>query len=408
MTTRSSRFSVCEFSSNLRYFIFIKHLFHFFSCFLSSVLLGQDQNSTLSDEELSQMLFGTNPSENVEFTETKKAPWVPSYSGEIGIGYSDNPLYGPFVRQDTSFLETSLEAFFIREGSQEYLSYLYLFGEGKRYDALEDNKETSLLLAQLEHAYTPLKSPYTYGLRVRHIYYDQGFDFSELGLPYTMNVRSNKTEWAPYLSKVFSEQWSGSIQFIKGFEDFKVIADDNQDAAVQISIRGTPDFLEWEFEGQYSKKQYRERPKRDGDGNQLSTDAMQTEKVELSYELQKDFSHSLWKNSSAKLKWTRLKDDAGGYYDFEKIGFRLEQELQVSFFSTNASIMGSETVYKHRRVDSGDRFKRQSLSYSTSATFPFHEKTDFYIRWEREEDFSNARDYEYFTNFWSLGVQWEL
>ena len=113
MTTRSSRFSVCEFSSNLRYFIFIKHLFHFFSCFLSSVLLGQDQNSTLSDEELSQMLFGTNPSENVEFTETKKAPWVPSYSGEIGIGYSDNPLYGPFVRQDTSFLETSLEAFFI-------------------------------------------------------------------------------------------------------------------------------------------------------------------------------------------------------------------------------------------------------------------------------------------------------
>ena len=260
----------------------------------------------------------------------------------------------------------------------------------------------------MEHAYTPLKSLYTYGLRVRHIYYDQGFDFSELGLPYTMNVRSNKTEWIPYLSKVFSEQWSASIQFIKGFEDFKVIADDNQDAAVQISIRGTPNLLEWELEGQYSKKQYRERPKRDGDGNQLSTDAMQTEKVEISYELQKDFSHSLWKNSSAKLKWTQLKDDAGGYYDFEKIGFRLEQELQVSFFRTNASIIGSETVYKHRRVDSGERFKRQSLSYSTSATFPFNEKTDFYFRWEREEDFSNARDYEYYTNFWSLGVQWEL
>ena len=112
------------------------------------------------------MLFGNNPLENVEVTDTKTAPWVPSYSGEIAIGYSDNPLYGPFVRQDSSFLETSLEAFFIRQGSQEYLTYLYLFGEGKRYNALEDNKDTSLLLAQLEHAYTPLKSPYTYGLQV--------------------------------------------------------------------------------------------------------------------------------------------------------------------------------------------------------------------------------------------------
>ena len=408
MTKWSFRFSVCEFSSILPYFIFIKHLFHFFSCFLTSILLGQDQNSTLSDEELSQMLFGTSPVINLEVTKTKTVPWIPSYSGEIGIGYSDNPLYGPFIRQDTSFLETSLEAFFIREGRQEYLTYLYMFGEGKRYDALDDNKDTFLLLAQFEHAYTPLKSPYTFGTRLRHIYYDQGFDFSELGLPYTMNVCSNKTEWIPYISKVFSEQWSGSIQFIKGFEDFKVIADDNQDTAVQISIRGTSDFLEWELEGQYSEKQYRERAKRDSNGNQLSTDAMQTRKLELSYELQKYFSHSLWKNSSAKLKWTQLEDDAGGYYDFEKIGFRLEQQLQVSFFSTNASITGSETIYKHRRVDSGDRFKRQSLSYSASATFPLKEKKDFYFRWEREEDFSNARDYEYFTNFWSLGLQWEL
>ena len=81
---------------------------------------------------------------------------------------------------------------------------------------------------------------------------------------------------------------------------------------------------------------------------------------DLPDELQKKFSHSLWKNSSAKLKWTRLKDDAGGYYDFEKIGFRLEQELLVSFFRTKASIVGSKTLYKHRRVDSGERFKRQS------------------------------------------------
>ena len=33
---------------------------------------------------------------------------------ETGAGYSDNPLYGPFVREDAPYLESSIEAFFLK------------------------------------------------------------------------------------------------------------------------------------------------------------------------------------------------------------------------------------------------------------------------------------------------------
>ena len=36
------------------------------------------------------------------------------------------------------------------------------------------------------------------------------------------------------------------------------------------------------------------------------------------------------------------------------------------------------------------------------------ENLETYFRWSREEDFSNSRDYEYSSNFWSIGVIWEI
>ena len=69
-----------------------------------------DQNNSISDEELREMLFGneTVESEKVKNTIT----WIPSYTLESGVGFSNNPLYGPFVQQEATYLETSLEVFF--------------------------------------------------------------------------------------------------------------------------------------------------------------------------------------------------------------------------------------------------------------------------------------------------------
>ena len=59
-----------------------------------------------------EMLF--EEPEQVELKEETESKWISSYSGETGAGYSDNPLYGPFVREDAPYLESSIEAFFLK------------------------------------------------------------------------------------------------------------------------------------------------------------------------------------------------------------------------------------------------------------------------------------------------------
>lgn len=384
------------------------HCILIFSFFFTSVLWANDQNNSFSDEELRKMLFGDNSSDSLNENKTRKAHWISSYSGETGAGYSDNPLYGPFIHQEAAYVESSLEAFFLREGDSEYFTYLYLFGEGKAFDALPEHKTSTIILGQFEHAYTPDGSAQSYGFRLRQVYYDQGFDFSELGLPNSMNVRSNKSEFIPYLSKKFSEQLKITIQLAKGLEDFKVITDDNSDTGISLSLDGSTDYLDWKLESEFTEKKYKERPKRNGDGSLLSTESLLTKRMGLSLKLKKDFELPLFNSSNAKIQWTALKDNAGGYYDFKKIAFSLEQEFEFSKYKIDLNIGATETVYDERMISTGSKFERQSMLLGTTCTRAVNEQIDAYFKWSREEDFSNVRDYEYHANFWSIGIAWDL
>ena len=74
------------------------------------------------------MLFRDTPAEPPN---KKKIKWTPSYTFETGVGFSDNPLYGPFVQEEATFWENSLEGFYLIESQPEFFTYLYLYGEGK-------------------------------------------------------------------------------------------------------------------------------------------------------------------------------------------------------------------------------------------------------------------------------------
>jgi hypothetical protein len=350
------------------------------------------------------MLFGEAISSILE----PEVRWVPSSTIELGAGYSDNPLYAPFIREDTAYIEVSGEVFLMREGNKEYFTYFYFFGEGKRFKTFSDNKDTALLLGQFEHAYTPKNSSQSYGFRFRHTYYDQGFDFSELGLPYRMSVNSNKTEWIPYLSHRFSPQTTGTISLSKGFENYRKITDDNRDRTLSLSLQGKGSLGAWKVSGEVGKKKYNERQRRNGDGSLFSAIPVETFKESVSFKIDKAFKPESLGNSTAKLQWSRLKDGGGSYYDYRKIGLSLEQEFKFFPYTVTASLSGSDTKYDTRKIDTGELFERQSLRYSTSITRVLGERTEAYLKWSREEDFSNARDYEYYSNFWSLGLTWEI
>ena len=69
---------------------------------------------------------------------------------------------------------------------------------------------------------------------------------------------------------------------------------------------------------------------------------------------------------------------------------------------------GTHTKYDQRLTDNLEIFERKSLTNGVSINRVISENVDTYFRWSREEDFSNSRDYEYSSNFWSLGVIWEI
>jgi hypothetical protein len=377
-------------------------------CLLSACLFGQDNNQSLTDEELREMIFGEGFAPQIKEEIKPNQTWIPSYSGKNGIGYSDNPLYGPFIREDAAYYDSSLEAFFLRDGNPEQFTYAYLFGEGKLFEELPEHESTLILLGQFEHAYTPENSSQTYGIRLRHTYYDQGFDFSDLGLPYSMQIRSHKSECIPYLSQRFSELLTATIELAKGQENFKEVTDDNKEQGVTFSIKGSPNVVDWKLESEIINKEYKERPKRNWDGSLMSNDSLETRKVMISIELEKDFENIIVSYSKAKFFWSCLKDNAGGYYDYDKVGMKLEHNFDLDPYNLDLEIGGAKTTYDLRRLVSGERFERESFTCSALFQRPLGDKLDAYFKWSREEDFSNLRDYEYYTNSWSAGISWEL
>ena len=225
---------------------FVLGIFFFFFSTISP--FGQfDSNSTVSEEELYRMLFGENNWESKDEPVPEAVGWFPSYSGEIGVGYSDNPLYGPYIQNDSSYLESSLEGFFMRQVDPQQFTYFYFYGEGKVFEELPEIQSTSILLGQFDHAYTPGGSTSTYGFRLRHVYYNQGFDFSELGLPYSMKMTSNKSEVIPYLSLELLEDLTSSIEIHAGKEDFAEVTEDNRDYKISFLLKGSSGSIDWQI-----------------------------------------------------------------------------------------------------------------------------------------------------------------
>ena len=340
------------------------------------------------------MLFADLPSETPN---KKKIKWTPSYTFETGVGFSDNPLYGPFVQDEATFWENSLEGFYQIESQPEFFTYLYLYGEGKIYEELAEHSTNSIYVGQFEHAYTPSGSSHTYGFRISYTYYNQAFDFSELGLPYSLSVTSEKSEIIPYLSRNISNNITVIMEILLANEDFKSITDDNKDVGISLTLKGSPDILNWKFQSEYIEKQY-----------QKLEGILTTEKLNLALTFEKDLEQESVRNSKAKLLWTNLQDDGGGYYDYEKLSLSLRQEFKVSTYEIEIALGGAQTKYDRRLTDAGEIFKRDSLTSGLSITRNISENIDGYFRWSREEDFSNARVYEYSSNFWSIGVAWEI
>lgn len=370
-----------------------------------------DVENELSEEEIKKMLFGEDAIEEElqpveELPDRKK--WIPSFSAKLGIGYSDNPMYGPYVREESGYLEMESELFVLRQGSPNYLTYLYLFGDGKWFDGLPEYDLSGILLAQAEHTYVTDDSVNSFGLRLRHTYYDQAFDFSDLGLPYSMQVQSNKSEIIPHLSHRFSDKISAKIEVSGGSERFDDPSENNSDQQLRVG-------LEWQateklsLEAKVSGRSvdYEARGRRESDGTLLPDGELETEKLGLALSIEREFSSPWLKEFEINLKIDQLEDNAGGYYDYEKLGAGISYSAEWAKWLLEVDLGWNQFRYDQRTVSSGERFDRQGFTNQLMLTRVINENWNAYLKWNREEDQSNSRDYEYFSNFYSIGISWE-
>ena len=370
-----------------------------------------DVEDEFSEDELKEMLFGEDaieedPQPVEELPDSKK--WIPSFSYKLGFGYSDNPMYGPYVREESGYLEMESELFVLRQGSSNALTYLYLFGDGKWFDGLPEYDLTGILMAQAEHTYITDDSANFFGLRLRHTYYDQAFDFSDLGLPYSMQVQSNKSEVIPHLSHRFSEKITAKIEVSAGSERFDDPSENNSDQQIRVA-------LDWQateklnVEAKVSGRavDYKGRERRDADGALLPDGKLETEKLGLAFSIERKFSPSWLNEIGVNLKVDKLEDNAGGYYDYERLGAGLSYSAKWEKWLLEVDLGWNQFRYDQRTVSSVERFERQGFTNQLMLTRVINENWNAYLKWNREEDQSNSRDYEYFSNFYSIGISWE-
>ena len=365
----------------------------------------------ISEEEIKNILFGEDAiEEEVQPLEklAQKKKWIASFSAKLGLGYSDNPMYGPYISEESGYLEMESELFFLRQGSRNFITYLYLFGDGKWFEGLSEYDLSGILMAQAEHTYVTADSMNSLGLRLRHTYYDQAFDFSDLGLPYSMQVQSNKSEIVPHFSHRLSSEITVKMEISGGSERFEDPSENNSDQQLRLA-------LNWQatkkvnLEAKVSGRlvDYKARRRRESDGSLLTEGKLETEKLGFALEIEQEFLSPWIKAIEMKAKVDGLEDNAGGYYDYERLGAVFSYSVNLEKWLMEVELGWNHFRYGHRMVSNGEKFERQSFTNQLKFTRSIYENWNAYLKWNREEDQSNSMDYEYFSNFYSIGISWQ-
>ena len=371
----------------------------------------------MTDEELEFLLFGsinevrlpeTESEENVFIELAEPTKWLPSVSASVGFGFSDNPMYGPYVRESSTYMEFETESFLLRQANPDYLSYFYFYGEGKRFLEMENHKLSGILLLQGEHSYRSKNSQGTWGAKLRHTYYDQAFDFSDLGLPFSMQVQSNKSEIIPHIGYQFTPQIKLSAETAFGMDRYDNPSENNSDQKLQLNLTAKQsDQTTLHAKISHHTIRYDERKRKDGDGTNLPGGNLQTKKVGFSGAWKRQSENPWFDTIGAALKYSLLSDNAGAYYDYSKISTKLSHEIKGGKWKSVTELGWANYLYDIREVSPRYQFERQSYGIDLLLTRKISSDWEAYFKWLYEEDQSNARDYEYYTNFWALGIKWE-
>jgi hypothetical protein len=374
-----------------------------FGLSIPETLLHGQGDGNFTDEMLEELLFGKGL---VETVEKKASPWSKTLNLSFGGGHGKNPLQSPGPNvQEGGFATASIDAFLLRMGKNGSVFYLYLFGEGSRYQDIPALDLTGIALAQAEYS---LRSPTTgnlRGIRLRHTYYDMVFDDPynpKTGYP----IQSNKSEIRPFVSFPIGDGLTGGLEVSAARDayasdpelynyrekEFRSIVKwkGDKDASVNFSM-----YSRW--------KEYDERQGSKNDGTSIDSE---TRTVGTGISGTRNFGKGDDWEVNLSTYFNKTTDNANGHYDYESLNGSLKVSREIGPWTLSASANASNSEYDVRPATSGELFQRNGLSAEFEADRKINEKWNLFAKWKKERDDSNDPSYEYEATMFSAGINW--
>lgn len=363
----------------------------------------------ITDEEVDELLFGDLFSEDLdEESEFDYLPrWYNSLKLETAVGYADNPLYANYQPQGSAFGFLGIEALSMSQASSVHQLLLYFLGEGKKYTDLRNQDLAGMMIGQIDYSFNPAASSFGYGLRIQHTYFDQGMDFSEIGLPYRMKVVSNRSGIRPRINWQLNESLKSELEV--GFEQevYQSINDTSEDLLMAMKLSGEVD-ERWKWKTGFAAKNtnFKHRNPKTADGN-VTGSKLTAKIVEASTSIEYEHDHRNFEETEFKIGFKRFMDEEGDYYDYQRWKIIIAQGLSFEPWSADFSMDYSETSYGYRLLDGGQILERSGLNFDLSISYQISEHWISYMKWNHESETSNDPSYLMDANSWSLGVTWE-
>jgi hypothetical protein len=383
----------------------------------SAPLSPGTESPSLTDQEIDELLFGDLWDDEMHLHDQDgqtpplmtepEIGWFHSLGIETGAGYADNPLYGNYQPQGSGFTALGAEAFSMLTGSPHHELLLYFYADGKKFFDLGSEDISGLILAQVDYSFSPYLSPLSYGVRAQNTFYDQGMDFSEIGLSYRMKVASNRSAFQPRIEWQIHENFKSVLELGIEKESYRNIADGSE--AFGASFKFSGGFAKrWKWSGQLSAKKtnYQDRKPKDADGT-AKIGKLDTVTMEPSFSLKYSDRLRVFQETALKLSSKHTMEDQGGYYQSNRLKVALAQAIKWELWLFELSGTYSNTRYPHRLTGGGQLLRRNGWTWDFSITQELSEHWQAYLRWNQERESSNDPTFAFRSNFWTLGASWE-
>jgi hypothetical protein len=337
--------------------------------------------------------------------------WDTSFNLTSGAGYRDNVLFGNLNQQDSAFLRLGAEATLWRLPANGWEFYAYFLFEHLQYFDSPDVEKEQTAMAVLN-----IKKHWTNGwhlsLSPQYLYQDQivdlSYSFTDLA---TLRVRGHLFMPKAAIRRDLGKHYWLECEALLNRDVFEEPVDDFWENGTKLSLgRDYGKKSEIKVYSTYSRRSYDTRPVTDADGIAIPGHGLVFDLNQYYLEWQHYWDAKTRFRSTFKLGMEQNRDNASGYYDYNKYQTALQlcykdkkwdirPRIRIARYEYPVQMISNTTALLRKRSDliASIRIERKLTKYVLA-----------YAEYEYERSLSNQHASEYSVNTINTGLYWEF